>query len=65
MAAPIAQLFFNFPLIQFGSTGYMLPLWALPLTALLGFLIFTLTLHLARAIGRLHGKYARAIFLRE
>lgn len=38
--------------------------WAAPLLVLAGFLMLTLTLHLARLIGRLHGQLAKQLLVR-
>lgn len=52
MATPFVQEFWN-----------NLPYWALILLAVSGFLTLTLTMHLARAIGWLHGRYAKALLV--
>jgi hypothetical protein len=62
MAAPLVQSITDFPIISIGMMRYYLPSWATPLFLLAGFLIWTLTMHLGRLIGQLHGKYAK-IFL--
>jgi len=59
IAAPIIQLFWNIPILTFGMTRILLPYWALVLLAIGGFILLTLTLHLARAVGWLHGRYAK------
>ena len=40
------------------------PLWMLPLTLLFGAIILTAYMHLARGIGRLHGKLAKHMLVR-
>lgn len=65
LAIPILQLLFNIAPIQMGTTSYFVPNSLLPFTVLAGFLIFTLTLHIAKGIGKLHGKYAKAILVSE
>ncbi len=60
---PIAQWVFHFPTYQINSVGYYLPVWSLLLIQLGGFLTLTLTMHLARAIGWLHGRYAKALLV--
>ena len=60
---PIAQWVFHFPTYQINSVGYYLPVWSLLLIQLGGLLTLTLTMHLARAVGWLHGRYAKALLV--
>jgi hypothetical protein len=60
---PIGQWIFRFPTYQVNSVGYYLPVWSLLLIQLGGFLLLTLTMHLARGIGWLHGRYAKALLV--
>jgi MFS family permease len=62
---PIVQWLFGFPTYQINSVGYYLPVSMLLLIQLGGFITLTLTLHLARAIGRLHGGYAKWMLVAE
>jgi hypothetical protein len=59
LSAPIVQEMFELPLITFGSQGYFIPTFAYPISILLGLLAFTVTLHIARWIGSLHGRFAK------
>ena len=63
MAAPFIQLIWNYPIISMGFERIFLPYWALILMAVGGFLTLTLTMHLARATGWLHGRYAKALLV--
>ncbi len=65
MIIPVAQWVFGFPTYQIDSAGYYLPVWTLLLIQLGGFLTLTLTMHLARAVGWLHGRYAKALLVKE
>ena len=65
MFAPFAQLIWKLPMITIGADQVFLPYSALVLLAIGGFLTLTLTLHLARAIGGLHGKYAKRMLVSE
>ena len=65
MAAPLAQTIIDFPLITVGYERYYIPGWSTPLFMLAGFLLWTLTMHLGRWIGQLHGKYAKAFLVTE
>jgi Putative sensor len=65
MAAPLVQWITDFPIISVGVMRYYLPSWATPLFLLVGFLIWTLTMHLGRFIGQLHGRYAKTFLVTE
>ena len=65
MAAPLVQSITDFPIITIGTLRYYLPSWATPLFLLVGFLIWTLTMHLGRLIGQLHGKYAKMFLVTD
>ena len=59
MAAPFVQVIWHAPIIMnFGERIFM-PFWALVLMEIGGFLLLTLTMHLSRLIGWLHGRYAK------
>lgn len=62
---PIVQWVFHFPTYQINSIGYYLPVWSLLLIQLGGFLLLTSTLHLARGIGQLHGRMAKALLVTD
>jgi hypothetical protein len=62
---PIVQWVFHFPTYQIDSVGYYLPVWSLLLIQLGGFLTLTLTMHLVRTIGWLHGRYAKWMLVSE
>jgi len=63
MAAPFAQIFWHFPIVSTFEGHIFLPYWALLLMEIGGFLTLTLTMHLARAVGWLHGRYAKALLV--
>ena len=65
MAAPFAQVFWHLPIITNYDERIFLPYWALILMEIGGFLLLTLTMHLARAIGWLHGRYAKTLLVSE
>jgi hypothetical protein len=65
LAAPVAQVFFDQPLINLYRDHYLyVPLWAFPLFWLAGLLDLLLIMHLARALGRAHGAIAKAMLVR-
>jgi hypothetical protein len=65
MAAPVAQIVLGMPVVTFGSTGYLMPLWLLMITAVGGFLLIFGSLHLAKWIGRAHGALAKLLLVNE
>lgn len=65
MAAPLIQSITDFPVLSIGVARYYLPAWSTPLFLLVGFVIWTLTMHLGRLIGQLHGRYAKMLLVRE
>lgn len=65
IAAPIATMVLNLPVFQFGSTQVFLPDYLTPLVTIGGALLLTLTLHLARWVGQVHGKFAKALLVSD
>ncbi len=65
MAMPVVQIGFGEPVIDLGNAQYFVPDAALPLVVLLGFVLLTGTLHLAKGIGKLHGRYAKFVLVGE
>ncbi len=65
MAAPLVQSVTHFPILSIGVMRYYLPSWSTPLFLLIGFLIWTLTMHLGRWIGQVHGKYAKMLLVTD
>jgi uncharacterized membrane protein len=65
IAIPILQLGFNIPVSQQLDTYYYLARWMMPVTVIGGILLLTATMHLAKAAGRLHGNWAKAMLVRE
>ena len=65
MAAPLVQSIADFPLLSIGAMRYYLPSWSTPLFLLIGFLIWTLTMHLGRFIGQWHARYAKTFLVTE
>jgi len=63
IASPILQVALGIPMSRIGDTLYYLPIWAMPLVALGGFLLFTVTLHISRGVGALHGQYAKRMLV--
>lgn len=65
MALPFVQIFWNIPVITIGVERFFLPYWALLLFAVGGFLLWTTFMNIARGIGQLHGRMAKALLVKE
>ena len=64
MAVPIMSSF-GLPIVIFGDVQYFAPLELLPLTVLVGALLATLTMHLAKLMGKWHGRFAKFMLVGE
>ena len=61
--SPVMELVFHFPLELFGPEAFT-PVWLLPFVCIAGFFLLPLTFHLARWVGKVHGKYAKSMLVR-
>ena len=64
IAIPILQLGFDIP-VNINDGSYYLAGWMLPLVVVAGILLATLTMHLAKYVGRMHGALAKALLVRS
>jgi hypothetical protein len=65
MAAPVFQGIFKEGIIMIGNVRYFLPVWSYPFIILMGFLLWTVSMHIARFIGHLHGRFAKWMLVSE
>jgi len=65
VAIPILQGVFNLPVVNVDGVFYSVPTQAYPLLIILGFLLWTGYMHLAKFIGQLHGLYAKAMLVSD
>ena len=65
IAMPILQYGFGFPVFQSSDTVFYAPNWMAPLFAVVGVLWFLVTLHLAKGLGALHGRFAKTMLVRD
>ena len=65
LAAPVAEVLFDSPVIMMGSRSYHLPTWAMPLSWIAGLVAATGTMHAARWIGWVHGRWAKMMLVRD
>lgn len=64
LAMPVLHFVFGFPIYQSSDTVFYLPDWMAPLFVIVGMMWFLVTLHVARALGRLHGRFAKTMLVR-
>lgn len=64
IALPILQLGFDLPVSNINGISYYLVDWMLPVAVIAGVLLATLTMHLSRCLGRLHGILAKNLLVR-
>jgi len=64
IAAPILQLGFDIAIIV-NNDPYYFAGWMLPLLVVGGILLATLTMHLAKYVGFMHGALAKALLVRR
>jgi uncharacterized membrane protein len=65
VATPVLELGLGLPLFASYSTQYYLNTWLMPVVVVAGALCFMLTLYLAKVIGHMHGRLAKAMLVRE
>lgn len=65
LAVPVLQYAYHLPPLQIGAAPLVLPDWSMPLFVLGGILLLTITMHLAKGIGILHGKWAKLMLVAE
>jgi hypothetical protein len=63
IGSPVLELVFRLPLDLFGD-GVFTPVWFLPIVCIGGFFLLLLTFHLAKLVGKVHGKYAKSMLVR-
>jgi len=65
IAIPFFQEIFGYGAIMNNDVRYYFPSWSYPLLVLGGFLLWTIFMNLARGIGQLHGRMAKAMLVTE
>jgi uncharacterized membrane protein len=63
IGSPVLELVFHIPLDLFGDDVFT-PAWFLPIVCMAGFFLLPLTFHLAKWVGKVHGKYAKSMLVR-
>jgi hypothetical protein len=62
---PVLHYVFDLPVGQWDSHSFYLPGWSMPIVVMGGFLMIIVTLHVARAIGMMHARYAKALLVKR
>ncbi len=65
IAAPFVQSFVNVGVINIGDARYFVPMWSSPIFVLVGLLLWTSFMHIARGVGQAHGKLAKWLLVSE
>jgi hypothetical protein len=63
IGTPIKQYVFDLPLLQLDRLSVYVPDNLMPVVMFLGVLVFLVMMHVARGLGRLHAKLARAMLV--
>jgi len=63
--APFVQIIWNISMINIGNEYFIIPWFILPLMTIAGFLLLTFTMHFTKFVGKIHGKYAKALLVSE
>lgn len=62
--SPLMELVFRIPLDLFGDNAFT-PIGFLPVVCVVGILLLPLTLHLAKLVGKVHGRFAKSMIVRK
>jgi uncharacterized membrane protein len=62
---PVLEIGFDLPAMVIGYNEYYVPYWFMPIAMLFGFLWFGITLHFAKLVGSIHGKFAKLLLVKE
>lgn len=65
MSYPVLAPVFKRPLITLGEQSYHTSIWLYPVVSLVGFVFFSLSLHLTKLVGKISGRYAKAMLVRR
>jgi hypothetical protein len=64
ITSPVLELIFRIPLDLFGDDVFT-PVWLLPIVCLAGFMLLPMTFHLAKFVGKIHGRFAKSMLVRK
>ncbi len=61
---PFLEYWFDLPMFQIREATYWTPGWFMPFMVLFGAVLLILTMHMARGLTRLHGRWAKFMLVR-
>ncbi len=61
---PLLEYSFGVPFMVFDGLEYWTPVWLMPVIVILGILLFFVSLHMARGLVRIHGRFAKFMLVR-
>lgn len=64
ITSPMMELVFRIPLDLFGDDVFT-PVWFLPIVCAAGIVMLPLTFHLAKLVGKIHGRFAKSMLVRK
>jgi len=62
---PLLDPVFGRPLITIKETAYFAPVWTFPVIFTVGVILLFSTMHMVKLIGKLHGRYAKAMLVKK
>jgi hypothetical protein len=62
---PIAELVYDVPVFSIGDAYYYTQYWAMPFAVIGGVLLLTATMHLIKALGKMHAGLAKVMLVSE
>lgn len=62
---PLLDPVFGRPLITIKETVYYAPVWTYPLIFAAGIILLLSTMHLVKYVGKIHGRYAKAMLVKK
>ena len=61
---PVLELWFDVPMMHIHGIEYWTPEWFMPFMVIFGVILLIATLHAARGLTRLHGRWAKYMLVR-
>ena len=65
IAVPVIQYVYHLPMFWWNGVSHLFEPWTMPLFVLAGIILLTTNMHLAKGLGSLHAKLARALLVAE
>jgi uncharacterized membrane protein len=65
IAVPVLQYVYHLPMFWWDGVGHLFEPWTMPLFVLAGIILLTTNMHIAKGLGSLHAKLARALLVAE